>query len=150
MRRICFRKSLDPALTGTPALSVHALQKLQPSKRGKAEHPILLSVPVHFSLDDWEQGTQVAFERMHALGFYVLQQPLAAVYSHGLVTGVAVDLGHETIGSLLPSPQQKEAMPWFSLRRLLLQLQFDRYHAGSGQHSDNRGSSDHQHWRQRH
>jgi actin-related protein len=77
----------------------HCFQKLQPQKRGKnEEHPILLSVPVHFPLDDWEQATQVAFERLHALGFYVLHQPLAAVYSHGLVTGLVIDIGHETTG----------------------------------------------------
>ncbi|KAI9024754.1 actin family [Hyaloraphidium curvatum] len=83
------------------ALLQHCFQRLQqqqqPQKKAKAEHPLLLSVPVSFALDSWELATQAAFERLQVLGFYIVQQPLMALYSHALVTGLVVDLGHDSI-----------------------------------------------------
>lgn len=105
-------------------------QRLQDTKRGKTEHPVLLSVPVSFPLEDYESATQLVFEKFHALGLYVLQQPLAAVYSHGLVTGLVIDLGHETTGMLALYELTDTISPRLrDLRSFLHVLRWLRYHA---------------------
>eukprot|EP00842_Homolaphlyctis_polyrhiza_P006640 jgi/Hompol1/6978/HPOL_005135-RA len=65
-------------------------------QRSKNQHPVLLTVPMSWSRTDQERATQILFEYINAPGIYLLEQPLAALYGIGVVSGLVVDIGHAT------------------------------------------------------
>ena len=54
----------------------------------------LITEPVFTSKADRERLTQMMFESFNVSGLYVAEQPVAALYAVGKVTGVSVDVGY--------------------------------------------------------
>ncbi|KAJ3374418.1 Actin-like protein arp9 (SWI/SNF complex component arp9), partial [Lobulomyces angularis] len=64
--------------------------------RMRNDKPILVMIPSYWSKTDIERLTQIMFEYLNVPGLYIAEQPLMAVYGIGAVTGVVIDIGHET------------------------------------------------------
>lgn len=77
----------------------HILFKELGIKKARNEHPVLFTVPVHWNKLELERLTQEAFENLNVPGLYIAPQPLLALYGCGAVTGVVVDIGHNTTGN---------------------------------------------------
>ena len=58
------------------------------------EGACLITEPMFTSKADRERLTQMMFESFNVSGLYVAEQPVAAVYAVGKVTGVSVDVGY--------------------------------------------------------
>ena len=58
------------------------------------EGACLITEPVFTSKADRERLTQMMFESFNVSGLYVAEQPVAALYAVGKVTGVSVDVGY--------------------------------------------------------
>ncbi|CAO3618686.1 unnamed protein product [Cunninghamella blakesleeana] len=65
-------------------------------KRARNEHPVLFTVPVHWNKIEYERLTQIAFENLNVPGLYIAPQPLLALYGCGSVSGLVVDIGHNS------------------------------------------------------
>ncbi|CAO3594965.1 unnamed protein product [Absidia cylindrospora] len=76
----------------------HILFKELGIKKARNEHPVLFTVPVHWNKLELERLTQEAFEFLNIPGLYIAPQPLLALYGCGAVTGLVVDIGHNTTG----------------------------------------------------
>ncbi|KAI8090018.1 actin family [Halteromyces radiatus] len=74
----------------------HILFKELGIKKARNEHPVLFTVPVHWNKLEHERLTQIAFEYLNVPGLYIAPQPLMALYGCGSVTGLVVDIGHNT------------------------------------------------------
>ncbi|KXS14377.1 actin-like ATPase domain-containing protein [Gonapodya prolifera JEL478] len=59
------------------------------------DHPVIASVPVYWGIESMQRLTQILFEDCAVPGFFLVEQPLAAVYAMGFVSGVVVDIGHD-------------------------------------------------------
>ncbi|KAJ2398189.1 hypothetical protein GGI23_003287, partial [Coemansia sp. RSA 2559] len=58
--------------------------------------PILFSIPALWPKTDLERLAQVAFEHLNAPAIVIAEQPLAALYGNGKMSGFVVDIGHTT------------------------------------------------------
>ncbi|KAJ1888155.1 hypothetical protein LPJ81_006383, partial [Coemansia sp. IMI 209127] len=58
--------------------------------------PILFSIPALWPKTDLERLAQVAFEHLNAPAIVISEQPLAALYGNGKMSGLVVDIGHTT------------------------------------------------------
>ncbi|KAJ3343824.1 Actin-like protein arp9 (SWI/SNF complex component arp9) [Kappamyces sp. JEL0680] len=58
--------------------------------------PITLMVPNTWSSTDLELATQLLFEKLNVAALYLLEEPLGALYGVGNLTGLVVDIGHDT------------------------------------------------------
>ncbi|CAO3620176.1 unnamed protein product [Cunninghamella echinulata] len=65
-------------------------------KKARNEHPVLFTVPVHWNKLEYERLTQIAFENLNVPGLYIAPQPLLALYGCGSVSGLVVDIGHNS------------------------------------------------------
>ncbi|KAI9503518.1 hypothetical protein GGI25_003963 [Coemansia spiralis] len=74
--------------------------------------PIMFSVPPLWPKTDLESLTQIAFEHLNAPTIVISEQPLAAIYGNGEVTGLVVDFGHAmtTITPIVDSCIQSSAI----------------------------------------
>jgi actin-related protein len=65
---------------------------------GKLERmdPITVLIPNSWSHSDLEKITQILFEKLNVPALYLLEEPLAAMYGVGNITGLVIDIGHET------------------------------------------------------
>ncbi|RUP50538.1 actin family [Jimgerdemannia flammicorona] len=72
------------------------LFKELPIKKTRNESPVLLSVPTSWTKEEYERITQIFFESFNVPGLYVAEQPLMSLYGCGSVSGVVIDIGHET------------------------------------------------------
>ncbi|RUS20556.1 actin family, partial [Endogone sp. FLAS-F59071] len=79
------------------ALWRHVLFKELPIKKARNESPVLLTVPSSWTKEEYERITQIFFESFNVPGLYVAEQPLMALYGCGSVSGVVIDIGHDTI-----------------------------------------------------
>jgi actin-related protein len=61
---------------------------------------VLFSVPVQWTKLEHERLTQEAFETLNVPGLYIAPQPLLTLYGCGAVTGLVVDIGHNTTGKI--------------------------------------------------
>jgi actin-related protein len=59
--------------------------------------PVTLILPNSWSQYDLETATRILFEECNIPALYVLEEPIGALYGTGNMTGLIVDLGHETI-----------------------------------------------------
>ncbi|KAJ2546252.1 hypothetical protein EV175_005669 [Coemansia sp. RSA 1933] len=59
-------------------------------------NPILFSIPALWPKTDLEKLAQVAFEHLNAPAIVISEQPLAALYGNGKMSGLVVDIGHTT------------------------------------------------------
>ncbi|KAJ1668532.1 hypothetical protein IW140_002718 [Coemansia sp. RSA 1813] len=59
-------------------------------------NPILFSIPALWPKADLENLVQVAFEHLNAPTIVISEQPLAALYGNGKMSGLVVDIGHTT------------------------------------------------------
>ena len=58
------------------------------------EGACLITEPLFTSKADRERLTQMMFESFNVSGLYIAEQPVAALYAVGKVTGVSVDVGY--------------------------------------------------------
>ncbi|KAJ3248418.1 general RNA polymerase II transcription factor [Chytriomyces hyalinus] len=65
-------------------------------RRASNESAAIVVVPLSWSTVHVERLVQIMFETINVPGLFVLDSPLAALYAAGLVTGLVVDVGHET------------------------------------------------------
>ncbi|KAJ1766921.1 hypothetical protein LPJ77_003594 [Coemansia sp. RSA 2523] len=56
----------------------------------------LFSIPVQWPKSDMENLAQIAFEDINAPTIMIMEQPLLAAYGNGGVTGIVIDMGHDT------------------------------------------------------
>jgi actin-related protein len=54
-------------------------------------------VPISWGVDDIERLVQLMFENMNVPGLYVADSALMAVYGCGVLSGLVIDIGHETM-----------------------------------------------------
>ncbi|KAL1922022.1 uncharacterized protein VTP21DRAFT_10664 [Calcarisporiella thermophila] len=78
------------------ALWHHILFKEFALKKSRNESPVLLAVPSTWTKDEYERVAQIFFESFNSPGIYITEQPLLALYGAGSVTGLVIDIGHET------------------------------------------------------
>ncbi|KAJ1832123.1 hypothetical protein IWW55_003520 [Coemansia sp. RSA 2706] len=57
---------------------------------------LLFSIPALWPKSDLENLTQIAFEDLNAPTIMVIEQPLLAAYGNNGVTGIVIDMGHDT------------------------------------------------------
>lgn len=76
----------------------HILFKELRIKKTQNESAVLLTVPFKWSKLEHERITQIFFESFNVPGIYIAPQPLLALYGCGSVSGIIVDIGHETTG----------------------------------------------------
>jgi actin-related protein len=57
---------------------------------------VLVSVPQSWTKHQLERIVQLFFENFNAPGIYIATQPLMALYGCGVVTGLVIDIGHNT------------------------------------------------------
>ncbi|KAI9023871.1 actin family [Phycomyces nitens] len=74
----------------------HILFKELGIKKSRNESPVLLTVPVGWTKEEHERITQIFFENFNVPGLYIAPQPLLALYGCGSVSGLIIDIGHET------------------------------------------------------
>ncbi|CAM0136604.1 hypothetical protein VKS41_003408 [Umbelopsis sp. WA50703] len=65
-------------------------------KKSRNECPVLLAVPQSWTKHQLERVVQLFFENFNAPGVYIASQPLMALYGCGAVTGLIIDIGHNT------------------------------------------------------
>jgi Actin len=65
-------------------------------KKSRNDCPVLLTVPQSWTKEQLERLVQIFFENFNAPGVYIATQPLMALYGCGVVTGLVVDIGHNT------------------------------------------------------
>ncbi|KAG2176642.1 hypothetical protein INT44_007306 [Umbelopsis vinacea] len=65
-------------------------------KKSRNDSPVLLTVPQSWTKEQLERLVQIFFENFNAPGVYIATQPLMALYGCGVVTGLVVDIGHNT------------------------------------------------------
>lgn len=92
------KKSLETYLPYTfDYFRRHVLFKELPIKKTRNESPVLLTVPSSWTKEEYERITQIFFESFNVPGLYVAELPLMALYGCGSVSGVVIDIGHETV-----------------------------------------------------
>ncbi|KAI8381057.1 actin family [Radiomyces spectabilis] len=73
----------------------HILFKELGLKKSRNESPVLLTVPVQWTKEEYERITQIFFEEFNVPGIYITQQPVLALYGCGSVSGIVIDIGDE-------------------------------------------------------
>jgi actin-related protein len=63
----------------------------------RSENHVLLAVPSLWNRNERERIAQIFFEIIDVPGISFVEQPLLTVFGMGLVTGLVIDIGHETI-----------------------------------------------------
>ncbi|KAI8592567.1 actin family [Geranomyces variabilis] len=96
---------IRPLQDGVPAdwaalagLWQHILLREMPTpiNRSRNDWSLLLTVPVNWGKEDCARATQIMFEELNFLAFWIIEQPLAALYGCNMTTGLVIDIGHET------------------------------------------------------
>ncbi|KAJ3172816.1 hypothetical protein HDU87_007818 [Geranomyces variabilis] len=96
---------IRPLQEGVPAdwaalagLWQHILLREMPTpiNRSRNDWSLLLTVPVNWGKEDYARATQIMFEELNFLAFWIVEQPLAALYGCNMTTGLVIDIGHET------------------------------------------------------
>ncbi|KAI8618355.1 actin family [Chytriomyces sp. MP71] len=65
-------------------------------RRAHNDTPALLVVPLAWSTVDMERAVQIMFETINVPGLLVADAPLVSLFACGIVTGLVIDMGHET------------------------------------------------------
>lgn len=67
-------------------------------KRSRNASPVLMVVPTDWTKEEHERITQIFFENFNVPGLYLAEEPLMTIYGCGVVTGLVIDIGHNSTG----------------------------------------------------
>ncbi|ORY99456.1 actin family [Syncephalastrum racemosum] len=103
----------------------HILFKELGISKARNEHAVLLAIPVDWTKDDQERITQIFFEHLNVPGIYIVHQPLLSLYGCGSVSGLVIDVGHDTtdVSPVMDSLVQTQAC----IRIPIAGQHFDQY-----------------------
>ncbi|KAK3828784.1 MAG: actin family [Benniella sp.] len=94
------------------ALWRHVLFKELGIKRSRNASPVLMVVPTDWTKEEHERITQIFFENFNVPGLYLAEEPLMTIYGCGVVTGLVIDIGHNStdITPILDTQIQRNAI----------------------------------------
>lgn len=74
--------------------------------------PLLLAISEAMSLSDRERLAQLAFEKLNTPALLLIEQPICALYGVNTLSGLVIDIGHETtnIVPILDTAVQAQAV----------------------------------------
>lgn len=67
-------------------------------KRSRNASPVLMVVPTDWTKEEHERITQIFFENFNVPGLYLAEEPLMIMYGCATVTGLIIDIGHNSTG----------------------------------------------------
>ncbi|RKP13111.1 actin family [Piptocephalis cylindrospora] len=82
---------------GLEELLKHVIVHILRVPTARNSSPLLLAIPETTSLSDREKLAQVAFEKLNTPALLLIEQPMCALYGVNTMSGLVVDIGHETI-----------------------------------------------------
>ncbi|KAF9188446.1 hypothetical protein BGZ50_001345 [Haplosporangium sp. Z 11] len=74
----------------------HVLFRELGIKRSRNASPVLMVVPTAWTKEEHEQITQIFFENFNVPGLYLAEEPLMTLYGCAAVTGLVIDIGHNS------------------------------------------------------
>ncbi|KAG0250030.1 general RNA polymerase II transcription factor [Mortierella polycephala] len=97
-------------------------------KRSRNASPVLMVVPTAWTKEEHEQITQIFFENFNVPGLYLAEEPLMTLYGCAAVTGLVIDIGHNSteITPILDTQIQRNAIQTIPLAG----ADFDAYFLG--------------------
>ncbi|KAG0052775.1 hypothetical protein BGZ83_002129 [Gryganskiella cystojenkinii] len=78
------------------ALWRHTLFRELGIKRSRNASPVLMVVPTDWTKEEHERITQIFFENFNVPGLYLAEEPLMTLYGCAAVTGLVIDIGHNS------------------------------------------------------
>ncbi|KAG0364967.1 actin-domain-containing protein [Gamsiella multidivaricata] len=78
------------------ALWRHVLFRELGIKRSRNASPVLMVVPTDWTKEEHERITQIFFENFNVPGLYLAEAPLMTLYGCAAVTGLVIDIGHNS------------------------------------------------------
>ncbi|KAJ3416629.1 hypothetical protein HDV05_000911 [Chytridiales sp. JEL 0842] len=75
----------------------HTLVRELEIRRSKNDAAVLVCLPLTWSQADIERLVQLLFEKMNVPGLYIAEKPLMALFGCGVLSGLVIDVGHETM-----------------------------------------------------
>ncbi|KAG0096369.1 general RNA polymerase II transcription factor [Podila epicladia] len=78
------------------ALWRHVLFRELGIKRSRNASPVLMVVPTDWTKEEHERITQIFFENFNVPGLYLAEEPLMILYGCATVTGLIIDIGHNS------------------------------------------------------
>ncbi|GJJ73672.1 actin-related protein 9 [Entomortierella parvispora] len=78
------------------ALWRHTLFRELGIKRSRNASPVLMVVPSDWTKEEHERITQIFFENFNVPGLYLAEEPLMTLYGCATVTGLVIDIGHNS------------------------------------------------------
>ncbi|KAF9314503.1 general RNA polymerase II transcription factor [Podila horticola] len=78
------------------ALWRHVLFRELGIKRSRNASPVLMVVPTDWTKEEHERITQIFFENFNVPGLYLAEEPLMIMYGCATVTGLIIDIGHNS------------------------------------------------------
>lgn len=78
----------------------HVLFRELGIKRSRNASPVLMVVPSDWTKEEHERITQIFFENFNVPGLYLAEEPLMILYGCATVTGLIIDIGHNSTGNL--------------------------------------------------
>jgi actin-related protein 9 len=76
----------------------HTLFRELGIKRSRNASPVLMVVPSDWTKEEHERITQIFFENFNVPGLYLAEEPLMTLYGCAAVTGLVIDIGHNSTG----------------------------------------------------
>ncbi|KAG9070775.1 hypothetical protein KI688_008315 [Linnemannia hyalina] len=94
------------------ALWRHVLFRELGIKRSRNASPVLMVVPTDWTKEEHERITQIFFENFNVPGLYLAEEPLMTLYGCAAVTGLVIDIGHNSteITPILDTQIQRHAI----------------------------------------
>ncbi|KAJ1566660.1 hypothetical protein HK405_008929, partial [Cladochytrium tenue] len=86
-----------PRIVGGGKVEKHVLVKELGVRRRRNATPVLVAVPPTWGVPDVERLVQLMFETMNVPGLYIADVPLMAAFGCGVLSGLVIDFGHESI-----------------------------------------------------
>ncbi|KAG0373616.1 hypothetical protein BGX24_011463 [Mortierella sp. AD032] len=78
------------------ALWRHVLFRELGIKRSRNASPVLMVVPTGWTKEEHERITQIFFENFNVPGLYLAEEPLMILYGCAAITGLVIDIGHNS------------------------------------------------------
>ncbi|KAG0277005.1 hypothetical protein BGZ95_006688 [Linnemannia exigua] len=78
------------------ALWRHVLFRELGIKRSRNASPVLMVVPTDWTKEEHERITQIFFENFNVPGLYLAEEPLMILYGCAAITGLVIDIGHNS------------------------------------------------------
>ncbi|KAF9584941.1 hypothetical protein BGW38_004581 [Lunasporangiospora selenospora] len=74
----------------------HVLFRELGIKRSRNASPVLMVVPSEWTKEEHERITQIFFENFNVPGLYLAEESLMILYGCGAITGLVIDIGHNS------------------------------------------------------